>query len=268
MAALPVFLFLSLFLRQSLCQQSYVGNETNCSNNTTSTPKGYVCIDSIYSCSSSYLTFRSKPPYDTQSTISDLFAGYVYKTTLNNGSLFATSISCSCVRRSYRTISYYTIKRGDSYEKIAYDIYQGLVSCSALKSQNQQDYAVDNTSSIDMILQVPLRCACPTKAQEANGVKALYVYMLQPDESIGSVARDFGVEEHSVLEANKLSNTSRIYPFTPILVPLNQTDICRIHPDSYNPYCRNSPSSDLAQQLPSIFIYYVSIPIGLSLCGV
>ncbi|XP_022152100.1 wall-associated receptor kinase-like 1 isoform X2 [Momordica charantia] len=80
--------------------------------------------------------------------------------------------------------------------------------------------------------------------------------MLQLNETIGSVARAFGVEEKSVLEANMLSNWSHIYPFTPILVPLGKDDTCRIYP--YGDCSSNSNS----YLLPFIFLYLVTIPIG------
>lgn len=71
---------------------------------------------------------------------------------------------------------------------------------------------------------MPVRCACPTAAQEAGGVTSLLVYMVESGDSFGSIAKEFGVDERSVLEANKLKKSSRIYPSKPILVPLrNET---------------------------------------------
>lgn len=272
--ALSLILFLSLFLHQSLCQQSYVGNETSCSiHNITSMSKGYVCTKSIdYSCYNSFLTFKSKSPYDTVTKVAKLFDHDVYKSTLMNGSLFTTPVICSCIGRSYQYFAHYTVKSGDSYEKIAYEIYQGLVGCSALRSQNQQDYVVNNNSWIDMVLQVPLRCACPTKAQTDIGVEALVVYMLQPNDTIGSVARDFGINEDNILEANMLSKSSHIYPLTPLLVPVTKKEICKIYPFSFGDYphyfdpCGNL-SHTIIHSMTTVVIFLIAffVPIGLSL---
>lgn len=250
MVSLLFFLF--FFPLQSLCQQPYIGNQTNCSMNDTSTSKGYICTDSIFSCQS-YLIFRSDSllSYDL----------YLLNFTLGNNTLFRTTADCGCWGLYYHYIAYYTIKKGDSYEKIANDIFQGFTSCSVLRSVSL-DYAIDNTSSVGRRLQVPLRCACPTKAQKAKGVEFLAVYMLQPNESIGSVARDFGVEEEGILEANMLSMSSQTFPFTPILVPLNKNVTCRIDPSSY--YDCNAIPPPTSNDNDYI-LYIVLIAIGTSL---
>lgn len=211
--------FLFFFLRESVCQFAYVGNGS-CSINDTSTPKEYLCVDSIIeSCDSYYLTFKS-PPHSYYFSYTNI--------TLGNNILFSTYIyPCECLGGSFQNLLYYTIESGDSYEKIVNDYFQGLTSCSALRTQNH-DFAINSSSSIGRQIVVPLRCACPTKGQQANGTESLAMYVLQPNQTIGSVARDFGVEKEIVLEANNLSNSSHAYPFMLILVPLGKDDICRI----------------------------------------
>lgn len=67
---------------------------------------------------------------------------------------------------------------------------------------------------------MPLRCACPTQKQRQAGFKYLLTYLVSRGESISSIADIFGVDEQSVLDANKLSASSVIFYFTPISVPL------------------------------------------------
>ena len=66
------------------------------------------------------------------------------------------------------------------------------------------------------ILQKPLRCACPTSNQNALGVKYLLTYMV--NWAIPSLTsynpRLFGVDHQRLFDANMLSSSSVIFPFT------------------------------------------------------
>ena len=81
-------------------------------------------------------------------------------------------------------------------------------------------------------LKVPVRCACPTGNQTVDGVISLLTYMVTWGDSISSIAMEFGVNPQSILEANMLLQNSTIYPFTPILVPL-ESKICLNNPGRF-----------------------------------
>ena len=90
-------------------------------------------------------------------------------------------------------------------------------------------------------LTVPKLCACPTENQTARGITSLLVYLVNYGDTIKSIGRAYGVDEQSVLEANKLaepqsSNRSMdLFALTPILVPLIGKS-CKENPDKF--YCR------------------------------
>lgn len=229
-----IFYFLS---QNSLCQQSYLGNEECSTTNSSSISRGYVCNAHYNSCES-FLTFKSRPHlnFDTAIEIANLLDSQATDIThlnklpspqnqIPNDSLVIVPVPCSCSGSIYQHNTCYTVKRGDDYTVVAKDVYQGLTTCQALIGQNYYD---EKSLAIGSRLLVPVRCACPTAAQEAGGVTSLLVYMVESDDSFESVAREFGVDVESVLEANKLNNSSRIYPFKPILVPL-KNESCRVN---------------------------------------
>lgn len=161
---------------------------------------------------------------------------------------------------AYQHNTHYTIARGDDYTVVAKDVYQGLTTCQALIGQNYYD---EKSLAIDSQLLVPVRCACPTVAQEAIGVTSLLVYMVGKDDSFESVAMEFGVDVQSVLEANMLTNSSRIYPFKPILVPL-KNETCKVNSLFY--FCsKEEVVLDEGDDRGSKLSYKLVIAIGLFL---
>lgn len=72
-------------------------------------------------------------------------------------------------------------------------------------------YDNENPSSGKEVM-VPLRCACPSVNKTANGVKSLQSYMVTWGVMVSSVAKVFGANVGSVLEANMLSQNSIILP--------------------------------------------------------
>ncbi|XP_022987476.1 protein LYK5-like [Cucurbita maxima] len=212
-------LFLSLFPIQSVSQYPYLGtaNQTSgCSiNDTNSTPNGYYSCDVPYSSCSSYLIAKSK------SHNQDL--GF-YDKSIGNTNLLMKAVGCSCGEdHLYRNITEYNTTSGDSFETIANHVFDGFTSCSI---------GINASSTEGISVEVWLRCACPTQDQKNLGIQSLAVYMVQPNESISSIARDLLVEQDSILEANMLSNTTQLYPFTPLLVPLNTSETFKIDPSN------------------------------------
>ncbi|KAF2283093.1 hypothetical protein GH714_043416 [Hevea brasiliensis] len=118
--------------------------------------------------------------------------------------------------------------------------------------------------SVGSKLTVPLRCACPSTNQTAKGVISLLVYTVTWDETISSIAQRFGVDEASVLEANKLSQEGNIYPFTPILVPLTNENHLINAGNSANP--RNSANPGNSTNLGNFSCLYAngSVPVGVA----
>lgn len=105
----------------------------------------------------------------------------------------------------------------ENYFTLANNTYEALTTCQALAAQNI--YGLTNLT-VGLKIHVPLRCACPTSKQMENGFKYLLTYLVSQGESPELIAQLFGVDTHSVLDANKLSEDSVIYYFTPLMVPL------------------------------------------------
>ncbi|CAK9327857.1 unnamed protein product [Citrullus colocynthis] len=158
-------------------------------------------------------------------------------------------VFCNCEGPFYQYTTEYNVKSGDSYEKIANDIFHGFTSCWMLRSKNL-NFDSSSKVSIGRRIVVPLLCACPSEAQKSNGIEALAVYMVQSNDSIGSIAKDIGVEKETIFKANMLSNSSLVFPFTPLLVPL---------PPSFSHNYNNNQTVFLSREGETSFIPIIII---------
>ncbi|KAK4753372.1 hypothetical protein SAY87_022170 [Trapa incisa] len=223
-------LHLSLLALLLHAQQEYLNNrQLNCGNSDNITC-GFACNRSDPPACQSYLTFRSNAPY-----ISLAIIGYLLRSdpsimaTLNNltdvepipsDTQIISPVNCSCAGKFYQHNASYTLKtQGETYFTVANETYQGLSTCQALEAQNPYP---ERALQIGMKLVVPLRCACPTPAQSAAGIRYLLNYMATWGDTISEIAGLFGVTEQSLLEANELHEDSTIFPFNPILIPLTK----------------------------------------------
>ncbi|KAJ0015172.1 hypothetical protein Pint_21552 [Pistacia integerrima] len=195
-----------------------------------------------------------KPPYDSPIRIAYLLGSEASGiTSINNissnndtippGKLVIIPVSCSCSSGSiYQHNTPYTIKSNETYLSIANNTYQGLTTCQALMGQNYYDEL-----SLEPGLQLTGSAAMRLSEREpdgANGVSSLLAYMVTWGDTFGSIANLFGVEEKSILEANKLSQDSNIYPFTPLLIPL-KSESCSKNPEKFFCYCPADGSLDV-----------------------
>ncbi|CAI8586547.1 unnamed protein product [Vicia faba] len=233
--ACPTFLTLIIlttislvFIPKTLSQQEYVGLKQPDCEHTYNSTLGNIC-NSVDSCQS-YLTFKSNPPYNTPSSISNLLNSspsllsqsnnISTLQTIPNDTILTVPVTCSCTgnNKYYQHNSTYTLNiLGETYFSVANYTYQTLTSCQALIAQNP--YAIRNLT-VGLNLTVPLRCACPTKKQTDQGIKYLLTYLISDGDTLSSIADIFGVDQQSILDANELSSTSTIYAFSPISIPL------------------------------------------------
>lgn len=214
-------------------QQSYVNNkQLNCELNDTVT-RGYVC-NGATSCRS-YLTFRSTPTYNNPVTIAYLLASDASEIARTNNisdvglfpvdTLVVVPVNCSCSAADsrYQHNASYTLKvQGETYFLVANDTYQALTTCQAMEANNPYDF---RALFVNMRLNVPLWCACPTANQRAAGFKYLLTYLIRQGNDYSSIANAFsgaGANVPGILNANKLSESDLIFFFTPILVPLTK----------------------------------------------
>ncbi|KAI6695494.1 hypothetical protein NL676_023204 [Syzygium grande] len=226
----------------SYCQQPYVDNEQlNCSS-PLSKLKGYLCNGPQTQCQS-FLTFRSTSLYNSPLTIASLLGSDALDITIVNkvnstaeeipyGNLVIVPVPCNCAGTIYAHQVSYTVASGETYFTVANDTFQGLSSCQALADRN---YYTSEDLAVGAQLLVPLRCACPSTNETANGVKSSLAYLVTWGDTVTSIAERFGVTVQSVLEANMLTDNSTIFPFTSILIPL----YCANNSKSSFCYCPN-----------------------------
>ncbi|KAM7265920.1 hypothetical protein ACFE04_003603 [Oxalis oulophora] len=211
-------------------QQPYVSKDTtNCDViNESKSDLGYFSNGQNPSCQS-YLSFRSKSPYDNVTSISNLLSANPSEVSSINGlseteniqtdTLVFVPVNCSSSGQFYQTNTTYVVRSNDNVFFIANNTYQGLTTCQAIRNQT----STSNSTQIfvGQSLNIPLRCACPTKNQTDAGTKYLLSYLVTWNEFVSTISQRFGVDTQKTLEANELSLTnSGINPFTTLLVPL------------------------------------------------
>ncbi|XP_027351379.1 wall-associated receptor kinase-like 1 [Abrus precatorius] len=249
-----ILLLLCIFPHSFNSQQVYLnGTVYDCSVNPSAS-KGYLCNGLQKSCTS-FLVFRSKPPYDNPVSIAYLLGSEASTiASINNISRdnkipsnksIIVPVFCSCSGNIYQHNTPYTAIKNDTYYELVKETFQGLTTCQAMTGQNY--YAPINIS-IGAELTVPILCACPTANQAGRGVTSLLVHLVNYGDTVKSIGEAYGVDEQSLLEANELSvpqnaNSSiDILALTPILVPLIGKS-CKENPDKFYCKCFNADGS-------------------------
>ncbi|XP_038883371.1 lysM domain receptor-like kinase 4 [Benincasa hispida] len=228
------FFIVSLFCFFSfiVSQQPYTGSTTaDCPVAHNSTGNlGYFCNTPNRSCQS-FLTFRSRSPFNSVSSISTLLGSDPLELSRVNSvnasatfppeKLVLVPISCSCSGQFLQSNLSFTTRTGDTYFAIANETLQGLSTCQTLISQNS-NISVTSIKGGERIL-VPLRCACLTKNQTDMGFNYLLSYLVVFGDTVLHIVqrfKPFGADNGATLEANELQLGSTIYPFTTLLIPL------------------------------------------------
>ncbi|KAG4931685.1 hypothetical protein JHK84_048680 [Glycine max] len=230
-----VFLFtLTLFLVSfdAKAQQNYTGNSIfSCKNDDkmgASPSFLYTCNGLNKSCLA-FLIFKSKPPFNSIATISNLTSSNPEELARINdvtvlkvfptGKEVLVPLNCSCLTRDYyQAETNYVLGQSPTYLTVANDTLQGLTTCDSLMRANPYG---ELDLHPGMELHVPLRCACPTWHQITNGTKYLLTYSVNWGDNITNIAARFNVAAGNVVDANGFSTqTQTIFPFTTVLIPL------------------------------------------------
>ncbi|EYU44315.1 hypothetical protein MIMGU_mgv1a002874mg [Erythranthe guttata] len=232
---LIILLLLSIFSASNIsqAQQQYSGNSIlvcqNSSKNTEQSPSFlYTCNIQNPNCRA-FLLFKTKPPYISLSSISDLTSSDpIELSRLNNVSTSTIlppeknviiPVTCSCSGQYYQANTSYISRPADNtYLTIANETYEGLTTCDALMRVNPYG---EFELYPGLKLQVPLRCACPNQEQILKGENFLLTFLVNWGDTVRSISQKFNVTAKSVALANGLfSEEEIIYPFTTILIPL------------------------------------------------
>ncbi|KAL2459095.1 LysM domain receptor-like kinase 4 [Forsythia ovata] len=222
-----------LFTSSIKAQQKYSGNSVmSCNSSDEDAPYEsflYSCNGLNHSCRA-FLTFTARYPYNSVPIIAALTSSNQYDVAQTNNitrfTVFPTDrqviipVDCSCLGLYYQANAVYQIPTAhETYFIIANNTYQGLSTCDTLKSAN-------NYSQFDLVqgleLRVPLRCACPSRGQTADGSKYLLTYSVGWGDTLPSLSERFNVSMKKIIEANGFSDENpTLYPFTTILIPLH-----------------------------------------------
>nr|ASM47300.1 lysm-containing receptor kinase 20 [Trema orientale] len=267
-----LLLSLSLYYQPSHCQQAYLNDTCLFSTNTS---EGYLCGGKMKSCKS-FVTFRSRTPYDDVRSIANLLGSEASEiASLNNVSphdkiptdtLLIVPMYCACPGSFFQHFSTYVIESGDTYHSVANVTYQGLTTCHALQSQNT--YYDPDQIAVGTEIIVQVRCACPSDRQTARGVTSLLTYLIEEGEEIASVGKMFGAGKLDILDANLLFYESEIFTFTPILVPV-RIGACSVNPTMFFCSCWAKQSlggpeciSDHGKRFPVKLVSLLGVGIG------
>ncbi|KAJ8772526.1 hypothetical protein K2173_027703 [Erythroxylum novogranatense] len=211
-------------------QQNYSGlSALDCKANDETGPSSaflYTC-NAEQSCKA-FLIFKSQASRKSVSDISALTsANYRELARINDVqtvSVFPLNqeviipVTCTCSGRYYHASTTFPVSVTEgTYYQIATEAYEGLTTCASLLRENPDG---EYNLYPGMKLQVPLRCACPTKNQVFDGTKYLLTLPLSSDDEIADIAQRFKTTKESLLEANGLGENPDLHPDTTILVPL------------------------------------------------
>ncbi|CAI0555198.1 unnamed protein product [Linum tenue] len=260
-------------------QQDYINNtQLNCNSGdaSPSIAKGYSCNGITTGQCQYFTTFQSNPPYNDTPISIALLLGSEPSTVASINNISSTSarippgtwiivpVSCSCSGSIYQHNTPYAVRDpNESYFTIANDTFQGLTTCQALAGQNYYEF---DRLYVGSELNVPLRCACPSEQQAAAGVVSLLGYMVTWGDSIRSIADRFRVDSARIMEANRLSNDSMLFPFGQLLVPLDSQS-CEANPDSFFCSCSVNPGICIPdkKKFPVKLVTLLGIGIGIGL---
>ncbi|XP_057468680.1 lysM domain receptor-like kinase 4 [Actinidia eriantha] len=211
-------------------QQEYSGNSVlDCNNSDESKPSPaflYTC-NGLNTTFIAFLMIKSEPPCNSVPTISALASSdsselarannFTNLTMFPTGKEVIVPVNCSCLGQYYlANTTFHIPTTHDTYFSIANNTFQGLSTCNSLKRASHF-HELDT----DLELQIPLRCACPTRKQISEGTKYLLMYSLFLDDNVPDIAERFNVSANSLLEANGFSEEDpTLFPFTTILIPL------------------------------------------------
>lgn len=175
-------------------------------------------------------------------------------------------VNCSCSGRYYQANTMFEITSStQTYLMVANNTYQGLSTCDSLKSANPHG---EFDLQAGLHLHIPLRCACPTEKQSANGTNYLLTYSIFWDDNIFGIGTRFNASAKTILDANEFSEEDpTLFPFTTILVPLSsQPSSSQTKVHKYKPIISSPPASSILKNKSKRNLYIgLGVAAGSSL---
>lgn len=228
-----------LQMQTAIAQQDY--------NNDT----GYACTGARSTCQD-YAVYRTQGSQNL-TTIASVFNTSAARIANVSGvdpalatvrpfadqTLLYVPLACSCFNGTYQARITHVVMPQDTMIIIANDTFQGLTTYLAIQAANPTVDA--KNMSIGQLLNIPLRCACPSTEQLRVGSQFLVAYSIFPQETIVNISKRFNVSESDLEAANGVTDqmAQKLNPFStlliplPALVPLNSSNLAlppQLHP--------------------------------------
>jgi LysM repeat protein len=215
---ISTLLILALQFQPISAQQQY--------NNVT----GYLCTGAAQT-SQAYAYNRTQGTNSTLNSTATLFnttaaaianASTTLNTTSSNALLgdatgLTIPLACGCYNGTYQSPTTYKVVSRDTMAIIANRTFEGLVSYQAIMAANPT--IVPELMQVGDNLKIPVRCACPTTAQELAGTEYLLSYAVYPNEDLTIISKQYNVSVEEVKAANTWPNNT-VDAFSTVLVPL------------------------------------------------
>ena len=226
---LQIWLQVIFTLVQALCLQMQTAIAQEDYSNVT----GYACTGARSTCRS-YAVYRTQKSQNL-TTIASLFntssEGIVNASGINpalatlnipfaDQTLLYVPLACSCVNGTYQALIEYIVEPQDTMIIIANGTYQGLTTYPAIAVANPSVVATD--MSVGQLLNIPLRCACPSTQQLMDGSQILITYSIFPQENMSKISERFNVSVSDLEYANGLTEdmAQELTAFSTLLIPL------------------------------------------------
>ncbi|KAK9288151.1 hypothetical protein L1049_016599 [Liquidambar formosana] len=172
---------------------------------------GYACPineTNTYPCQTYAFYRASAPNFLDLASIGDLFS--LSRLMISNPSNISSPasplvpdqplfvpLSCSCnsVNDTYGSISYanltYTIKSGDTFYIVSTIYFRNLTTYQSVEIVNPTLVPTQLEIGVNVIF--PIFCKCPNTTQRQNQVNFLISYVIQPSDTLSSIASFLGI---------------------------------------------------------------------------
>ncbi|KAJ0967334.1 hypothetical protein J5N97_024251 [Dioscorea zingiberensis] len=206
-------------------------DSSSCSAAKFSPGSRYTCDeDTTTQACDTFLVYRAQKGFDTISEIANLFDVLqdnllIYSNVtdpfeqLEKDREVVIPIQCGCFGGFFLSNVSFQVSNGETYSSIACEVFEGLVKTQTLAEDNHLEEKDFNSK---VVLNVPLRCACPDRNDTRNGIYYLVTYPIVEFDGVKLVSEKFGVSSDDIWEANNIIPFSAVFPNTTVLVPLTK----------------------------------------------
>ncbi|KAA0049311.1 lysM domain receptor-like kinase 4 [Cucumis melo var. makuwa] len=197
---------------------------------------GYTCsANQTANPCQAFVFYRASPPnFLDLAAIADLF--WVSRLEISRPSNISDSnatfpllpgqplfipITCSChsvnasVSISYANLSY-KINAGDNFWLVSTSKFQNLTTFQSVEIANPT--LIPTNLDIGVNVVFPIFCKCPNPTQLQNRINFMVSYVIQPADTMSSIASRFGVQASEI----RAANWPNPQPFETIFIPVSR----------------------------------------------